>query len=404
MVQLTMPAAEERQPGDRARAAGGAPRRVLLVTAAMGSGHVQVTREVARRLEAAGHRTRVVDLNDLMVGGSGRWLARLYPWMVQQAPWLYDGVYRVFFKARQDGGERVGIPALAAMPGLRRVAGEFRPDLVVSTYHIASQALGRLRAEGTLRAGTVTFVTTFGVHELWLHPATDGYLCISPVVAGALRERTAVPVRCCGPVVRAAFDPDHRPAPGGPRRRAGGAVALLVAGSLGLGRVEHAARLIAAAPGWRPVVVCGTNDDLRARLSAAGVTALGWVDDMPGLMADADVLVDNAGGLTSKEALAAGVPVVAFDPIPGHGRDDALAMAALGVSVVVDDERYLVPVLERVGRPGRLRDEQVRRGRELFDGDAATHLLGLLAEMEGSAGDTHPERRVAAGGVAAAAR
>lgn len=402
MVQLTIPA-EELGGGGRVDGRG-APARVLLVTAAMGSGHVQVSREVAQRLGASGHETRIEDLNDLMVGPSGQWLAHLYPWMVQRAPWLYDGIYRIFFKAPQDGGERVGIPALAAMAGLRRVVREFRPDVVVSTYHIASQALGRLRSEGSLPVPVVTFVTTFGVHELWLHPATDGYLCISPVVAGALGQRTSAPVRCCGPVVRPAFDPSRRDGEIRPRRRAGARIALLVAGSLGLGPVERAARLIAAAPGWRPVVVCGTNEELRRRLASAGITALGWVDDMAALMADADVLVDNAGGLTSKEALAAGLPVVVFRPIAGHGRDDAMAMAALGVSVVVDDDRYLVPVLDRVSRPGPLREEQVRRGLDLFGGDAAAQLLALLADLGRTPARAGPSASAARGSLPAAAR
>ena len=35
---------------------------------------------------------------------------------------------------------------------------------------------------------------------------------------------------------------------------------------------------------------------------------LGWTDDMAGLMAACDVMVENAGGLTSLEAMAAGLP------------------------------------------------------------------------------------------------
>ncbi|MST34552.1 glycosyltransferase [Acidimicrobiaceae bacterium USS-CC1] len=156
--------------------------------------------------------------------------------------------------------------------------------------------------------------------------------------------------------------------------------------------------------GWRPVVVCGTNEALRRRLASAGVTALGWVDDMAALMADADVLVDNAGGLTSKEALAAGLPVVVFRPIAGHGRDDAMAMAALGVSVVVDDARYLVPVLDRVSRPGHLREEQVRRGLDLFGGDAADQLLALLADLGRPPAGAGSTASAARGSLPAAAR
>jgi UDP-N-acetylglucosamine:LPS N-acetylglucosamine transferase len=358
----------------------------------MGSGHVQVSKEVARRLDMRGVQTRVVDLNQVMVGPTGAWMARLYPWMVNRAPWLYDAVFRVFFKARQDRGQRVGLPAMAAMPGLRRLFATWRPDAVLSTFHIAAQAVGRLREEGSLTAPAMTFVTTFGIHDLWIHPSTDAYLCISPMVADALRRRVPAPVFQCGPVVRPEFDP-RRPAPspssggslppevGGDL--AGQRVALVVAGSLGMGDVRRVVALLAPAPGWLPVVVCGNNHTLRQQLSQTGDgVVLGWVDDMAGLMARSDVLIDNAGGLTSKEALGMGLPVVVFRPIAGHGRDDAAAMAALGVSEVVNDDRSLLAALERATAGGAA--ERAQRGRALFKGDAADaiqHWLGSRSHV-----------------------
>ena len=61
-----------------------------------------------------------------------------------------------------------------------------------------------------------------------------------------------------------------------------------------------------------------------------GGTVIGWTDEMPALMAAADGLVENAGGLTAMEAFAAGVPVVTFHPIAGHGKENAKTMATSG--------------------------------------------------------------------------
>jgi UDP-N-acetylglucosamine:LPS N-acetylglucosamine transferase len=52
---------------------------------------------------------------------------------------------------------------------------------------------------------------------------------------------------------------------------------------------------------------------------------------MPAYLAAADVVVDNAGGLTSWEALTSGTPVVLFDPLPGHGRLNAATLAESGL-------------------------------------------------------------------------
>lgn len=374
--------------------AGGSRRsgpRVLLVAAGMGNGHVQVARELARRLECYRAETGVVNLNDLMVAPTGDWMRRIYPWMVTSAPWLYDAVYRVFFKAPQENGERVRLPVLASTRGMDELCRSWRPDVIVSTYHLASQVIGRLADKGRLHRElkVVSFVTTFSVHDLWVHPRVDAYMCISPQAASQLRRRTNAPVMCCGPVVRPAFTSKQgaRSKPGaiGWQGRAGGRErpegrghrALIVAGSLGMGRIEDLALTLAQTRGWSPVVVCGRNDDLRRRLQAkAGIEALGWVSDMAGLMASVDVLVDNAAGLTAKEALASGLPVVVFRPIAGHGRDDAQAMVRLGVTEVVDSFRDLVAALERaISSPAA--SQRAALARELFRGDAASEVLAM---------------------------
>ncbi|MGH3609473.1 MAG: hypothetical protein ACRDS0_27975 [Pseudonocardiaceae bacterium] len=107
---------------------------------------------------------------------------------------------------------------------------------------------------------------------------------------------------------------------------------------------------------------------------------------MAGLMAAADVLVENAGGLTSKEALRIGLPVVTFRPIAGHGRHDAQALARLGLTDLVDDETTLRTALDRLTNDPELRAGRIRRGQELFVGDAANVVARLLPSAR--AGDS----------------
>jgi UDP-N-acetylglucosamine:LPS N-acetylglucosamine transferase len=359
-------------------------RRVLIVSAAMGSGHLEVSREVARRLRDSGYQVEIADLTELMPAPAGRWLRAVYPWLVNRVPWLYDLVYRHFFLARQAAGGRVGVPVRLALPGLRRHVARFRPDVAVATYHLAALALARLRAQGALYCPAVTFITTFSVHELWLHPSTDAYLCISDDAAAEVRRHGgAVPVRVCGPVVRAEFA-DHAVAQRATVRRKLGIsgdqrAALVVGGSLGLGTVRQAVTAIARWPGWVPVVVCGRNQQLREELAAIpGTVVLGWEPDMATLRAAADVLIENAGGLTAKEALRVGLPVVTFRPITGHGRHDASALAALGLTELVGDESALRAAVTKLTDDTALRDERIRRGQQLFVGDAADMVVSLM--------------------------
>jgi UDP-N-acetylglucosamine:LPS N-acetylglucosamine transferase len=111
-----------------------------------------------------------------------------------------------------------------------------------------------------------------------------------------------------------------------------GPVALLVAGSLGLGDVPGTVRDVVAAD-VTPLVLCGRNEELHRRLAAVpGVVALGWRTDVDRLMQAVDVLVQNAGGLSFTEALVAGLPAITYRPIPGHGRANAAVLEAAGLA------------------------------------------------------------------------
>jgi UDP-N-acetylglucosamine:LPS N-acetylglucosamine transferase len=82
-----------------------------------------------------------------------------------------------------------------------------------------------------------------------------------------------------------------------------------------------------------PVVVCGRNAALRRRLAATGkVIGLGWVGDMPSLLRAANVVVNNAGGLTSAEALACGVELIGYRCLPGHGVANAAVLQRIALA------------------------------------------------------------------------
>lgn len=351
-------------------------QRVLILSASMGGGHLQISRELRRRLLSRGHDAEVIDQLDLMPAPTGDWLGRIYPFLVNRAPGLYQRVYDTFFIAEQRAGERVGIPVRLALRGLRRLVRAYRPDLAVATYPLSALALGELRERGHLRCPALTVVTTFSVNNLWLHPAADGELCISEPAAAEVTRRTGRPATVVGPIIRPGLqhpfgDPALARAELGidPAQR----VALVTTGSQGLaGSASIAATAIAARPGWTPVVLCGRNESLRAALQQQpGVRPLGWVEDMPSVMAAADVLVDNAGGMSSKEALGFGLPIVTFRPLTGHGRDDARAMEQLGLTTVVEEEAHLLSELDRLCSDRQARAARVEHGRDLFVADAA---------------------------------
>ncbi|WP_331446952.1 glycosyltransferase [Streptomyces xanthochromogenes] len=128
-----------------------------------------------------------------------------------------------------------------------------------------------------------------------------------------------------------------------------------------------------------PVVVCGRNETLAAQLRSDGIEHVyGWVDDMPGLMHASDVLIQNAGGLTSLEAFAAGLPVASYRCIPGHGLTNAAALDEAGAAVWIAHPADLKTVLNDL-IDGPLGPERRAAGLALFARTAEEGPAGEIA-------------------------
>jgi processive 1,2-diacylglycerol beta-glucosyltransferase len=207
------------------------------------------------------------------------------------------------------------------------------------------------------------------------------------VQVDAARRNGACRTAVTGPVVRPAFSTADRNREAA--RRSLGAdqadrVVLVVGGSWGAGRLLPTVQAIAAAGRFRVVAVSGRNERLRCRLlRVPGVTAFGWVEDISPLVAAADVMIENAGGLTSFEAMAAGVPVVSFRPIPGHGRRNAVRMEHAGVSFYARTDQEMLAAVLSLTDDCPLRRRLTRCASAIFNGDAAEDILAL-ATAEGA--------------------
>lgn len=371
------------------RSTPGDGRRLLVVSASMGAGHDTVAAELVRRARERGDDALVVDVLALLPYGLGSALRHFYRGSVRHFPWAYAALYRLFL--RPGAGRRPGGTPLARLAGgrLRELAESSGADVIVPVFHLGAQLTGHLRARGLLPVPSVVLVIDFAVHRQWLHPGNDHHLCLTEQAAREVRESTGAPAWTCGPVVAPQFFADAPEAPDAPGTAAGWRglfdglgpgrpAVVLSAGAWGVGsHLDVTVRLLAD-HGFLPVVLCGDNERLRRDLSGTpGVVALGWVTDMPGLLHAARALVDNAAGQTAVQALAAGLPVVGYRPIPGHGADGVRRMAALGVSDVAEDGAGLLGALRRLTAPGPARRERIAAGRALFTDDAVARACAL---------------------------
>ena len=363
----------------------------------MGAGHDGAARTLAEQLRATG---QVAEVKDFLTSGPlhiGSALRSGYEFELRHVPSAYDATYRLWYRVPWLCPLVAWLVTALSRRRVLRWIDELRPQVVVSTYPLATLCLGRLRRTGRLQLPAVNFITDFGVHPLWVHRGVDVNLTIHDSPAEMATARTGRRTLSTGPAVSSRFDPDSLPSRTESRQRFGlgddERAVLVVAGSWGVGNVGRTFEAIAADRRFVPVVVCGRDERLRRHVSAlaerlgARCVILGWTDDMPGLMAACDALVENAGGLTSLEAMRVGLPVVSFDPIAGHGRENTSHMHRAGVALLAEDPVALTVALDRVTSPGPQRMEQIARARAMFRQVPSEVILSIAGQAPVEADD-----------------
>lgn len=317
--------------------------RILFVSADMGAGH----NATARAVEQAAKRlwpdaeTRWIDTLDVMGPGVGPTFRRIYVTNVQTTPWLYEFFYDSLWRHRWFAtASKRFVGAWCGRLLAAQIEG-YAPDLIVSTYPLGSAGLQWLRDRRGLNVPVAAWISDFAPHPFWVYPDLDLHFvmhdaCVRPA---KVAEPTAS-VQVAAPPVGDDFVPADRAAA---REKLGldpdAFVAVLSCGYFGFGTVEKAVdTLLATDPRVQIVAVCGQNEQLRQRVAARGAPGslhvLGWVEDMASYVAAADVVVTNAGGATSLEAMACGRTVLMFEPIAAHGRANAELMASAGLALL----------------------------------------------------------------------
>ena len=371
-----------------------------MVSASMGAGHDGAARELVRRLKAEGHEAEMRDFLASAPLRIGALLKSSYEFQMRHVAWSYDLTYRMWYRLPALCPPLGRFMARLTGPHLLGWATEYQADVIVSTYPLTSVVLGQLRQGGRLDVPTINFITDFGVHPLWTHPGIDLNLSVHPRPAAVAEAKSGRPTIATGPMVSPRFaEPQYR---GATREALGLAetdrAVLIVSGSWGVGHVASTFRSIAASGRFVPIVVCGTDEHLRERLShVAGGRVLGWADNMPALMAAADALVENAGGLTAMEALSVGLPIISYRPIAGHGKENTAEMQKAGVSRVARTPGQLLQFLDQVTVEGPARQAMIDAGRAMFVADPTRYVEHAAAVGAARLGDRDLLAAVGAG-------
>lgn len=366
---------------------------VLFISASYGGGHTQVARALSLSLQyqAPGIKTEIVDFNELLVPLFNRLTQFGYKQSIRHFPIGYGLYYQAtkhissasFWQKRLN---RLGYAELCLL------TNRLQPKVVVSTFPLPSGVLSRMKESGDLFVPLVTVITDNCVHNQWIHPYTDLYLVGSPEVANGLAAR-GVPRERIAPVgipimPSFAFPMDRNETFQQFDLSQQGKVILVMGGRDGfLGPIHFHKILNDLPPETQIILLTGLNMELYEKFQALRekypkqVRVYKFVDNMAALMAISDVLVTKAGGITISEALARALPMIIYNPIPGHEEANANYLWRHRAAIIAKSERRLRTALHRLVTDENFRLRLSRNGQKISYPRAAEQGARLILTM-----------------------
>lgn len=341
----------------------GSTARVLVLSVSAGSGHVRAADALVAHARADFHglSVRHRDMMQLVPRWFRQVYSELYMKLASGLPEAWGWLYR------KTDQEAPGSLAARARRSVQRVCAQrlmaeieqVRPHAIVCTHFLPAEILAAARREKRIDCPVWVQVTDFDLHQLWVHDGVDGYFVGNEELAYRLRTQGVQISRISIsgiPVMPGFLSPP-------PRRLAAARLGLdparttvlMMSGGDGAGlQLALVKTLLAQYPELQLVVLAGRNEPLRRDLQGiqafypAQLRSLGFTDEVPQLMACADLAITKPGGLSTSECLVMGLPMLLVNPIPGQEERNAAWLMQEGAALRADDPATLLFRLSRM--------------------------------------------------------
>ncbi|HEV2036221.1 MAG TPA: undecaprenyldiphospho-muramoylpentapeptide beta-N-acetylglucosaminyltransferase [Candidatus Dormibacteraeota bacterium] len=344
----------------------------LLIAGGGTGGHLYPALAVARAF-----RAEEPDGAVLLVGRAGGPEERLVP-----AAGFELATVSVRGLDRDAVWKNLALPAVipAALRAGLRIVDRFKPDVVLGMGgYVMAPAVAAARMRG------IPYV----LHEKDVRPGlatrifagAAAAICIT--LPGTEKRLHARRVVLTGVPLRAGFEPKKPAVP--PRHL------LITGGSQGARNLNQAVwgALDALCDRFEEVVHLAGRKGAEgiAQHSHAGYTGVAFADDMPALMAGADLVVSRAGVGTIAEVTAVGLPMVLVPGTfgGGHQEENAAAMVEAGAAVQIGDAKLTPETLVSTidGLTAERLQAMAKASAAAGRRDAAQRVLAVLHEVAG---------------------
>ncbi|HEX6285259.1 MAG TPA: glycosyltransferase [Pyrinomonadaceae bacterium] len=341
--------------------------KILIISSDTGGGHrsaaAAIVAGVQKFLDSESYAIRVVRAVEESHHIADK-LVRLYNWILRNRQHWMKYYYWMINRIRPDTRKFFHKRCVGYV---RDLFERWCPHIVVSVHPLTQHIFGRVLKELNLadRVPLVSVVTDpcYGFWRGWACDAVTLYLVASEDARRQLIDYGVAPerIKISGMPVHPKFAYPGEEAAQAARRALGldpdKFTVFVNAGWIGGGNVPQIFReLVRGELDVQAIFLAGKNEDLRAVAESIATDApfpvkvIGYSDEIEKLMSAANVMISKLGGLTTFEALACRVPIIAdviTDPMPQEA-GTAKLIAQRGAGVMLNRASDVVNVVRRM--------------------------------------------------------
>ena len=339
-----------------------AAKKILILTASIGSGHIKAAEAVAEELKRQQPTAEIVTV-DFMARSTSLWhwlTKKIYLEMLHFVPNLYDVFYKL--SSSETGGNcGKNMFALFMLPVFSRLQAKYQPDCVICTHPFPAGTVSLWKAQRHSNLPLSVVMTDYSLHQMWLCAGADNYFMATEVMRQGMLAQGFDLEKLHATGIPISQEVQNLPAKEEMRKVLGigreNKVILLMGGGLGLGGIQHTLQeLEKISQVLTLLVIAGRNEQLLqqaeefAAKSHHNVRVWGYTEAVRKLMRASDLLITKPGALTISEAFALGTPMLLHDPIPGPETENAVYATRNGAAVWLHPGEKLAAAVEEIFR------------------------------------------------------
>ena len=340
--------------------------KVLIFYASYGGGHLNAAKSIENCIKT-NYKDIDVEMIDCMKYVNKtieKVTTAAYREMAKKAPWAWG---RIYSDAQKGPLAHITTRSNKIMAiKLLKLLREKKPDLIISTHPFGSQMCSYLKRKNKINSKIATIMTDFAPHDQWLvgyeytdyffvaHNKMKDYL-ISKGISESKVFDTGIPIsenfqkQYNKKEIFDKYNLDENKF----------TILFFGGGEFGLGKtrtvqifnnfVEETKNnniQIIAISGKNPKMKSAFEEVVNSNNAGINIKIIEFSNEVPKLMAIANLVVTKPGGLTTSESLASHLPMVVINPIPGQEEENAEFLESKNIAVWIKKSNNSKEIIE----------------------------------------------------------